>query len=132
MTPPVPGKHASGVTSQILQVDPNTLQQAFSVAAGHPALAGHFPGRPIVPGVVLLDQVILMITDWLALDAARSHWQISNAKFLSPVLPGDALQLQVSRQPGDDYDNLRFELFDSSAGERRIASGALRLQRLPS
>ena len=29
----------------------------FRVAADHPALPGHFPGRPIVPGVVILDHV---------------------------------------------------------------------------
>ena len=29
---------------------------SFRVEADHPALEGHFPGRPIVPGVVLLDE----------------------------------------------------------------------------
>jgi 3-hydroxyacyl-[acyl-carrier-protein] dehydratase len=33
----------------------------LSVAADHPALPGHFPGRPIVPGVVILD---LLVEEW--------------------------------------------------------------------
>ena len=31
---------------------------SFSVSANHPSLAGHFPGNPIVPGVVILNSVI--------------------------------------------------------------------------
>jgi 3-hydroxyacyl-[acyl-carrier-protein] dehydratase len=31
---------------------------SFSIAATHPALAGHFPGNPVVPGVVILNAVI--------------------------------------------------------------------------
>jgi len=60
--------------------------------ADHPAYAGHFPGEPILPGVVLLDA---------ALDAiagcgryAPRRWQILAAKFLRVVRPGDALTLE--------------------------------------
>ena len=37
----------------------------MSVAADHPALPGHFPGRPIIPGVVLL-QIVLAFAGWAA------------------------------------------------------------------
>ena len=37
----------------------------LSVPAQHPSLAGHFPGNPIVPGVVLLDEVIAAAEAWL-------------------------------------------------------------------
>lgn len=35
-----------------------TFNQSLTIDQNHPSLAGHFPGNPIVPGVVILDQVI--------------------------------------------------------------------------
>ena len=34
---------------------------SFHVRADHPCLPGHFPGRPVVPGVLLLEQVLAAI-----------------------------------------------------------------------
>ena len=116
----------SGVADNFLQVAPTAWCQEIAIAADHPALAGHFPGRPIVPGVVLLDRVILAVSAWLNINASCCRCEIANAKFLSPVSPGDPLQLQLTRQPGAEPESVRFEI---SSGERRIASGALRLHR---
>ena len=33
----------------------------FVIESDHPALPGHFPGRPVVPGVVVLDRVLAAI-----------------------------------------------------------------------
>lgn len=58
----------------------------FTVPAAHPCLPGHFPGRPIVPGVVLLDEAFACLAPHLA-----SPPSLLSAKFLAPVLPGDAV-----------------------------------------
>lgn len=88
----------------------NTL--ALPVAADHPAYAGHFPARPILPGVVLLDLAQRALEQACGVRVSG----LAQAKFLSPCLPGDALQL--------DYEHsgaaLRFEI---RCGERRVASG---------
>ena len=60
----------------------------FTVPADHPCLPGHFPGRPVVPGVVLLDSV--MVAAGLA-GAAR----LPSAKFLRPVLPGEEVLVEL-------------------------------------
>lgn len=84
------------------------------IPADHPAFAGHFPGRPIVPGVVLLDQAQLLVEAATGLRASG----IAMAKFLSPVGPGEALWL--------DYETSgRFEI---RAAERKVASGRFTLQ----
>jgi 3-hydroxymyristoyl/3-hydroxydecanoyl-(acyl carrier protein) dehydratase len=54
----------------------------------HPAFAGHFPDAPLLPGVVLLDE---MLHSLRAVDA--DGWVVSSAKFLHPVRPGEILTL---------------------------------------
>jgi 3-hydroxymyristoyl/3-hydroxydecanoyl-(acyl carrier protein) dehydratase len=66
------------------------------IDAQHPALAGHFPGTPIVPGVVLLDETLRAVEQDSA--AAATRWRISMAKFLSPVRPGEELTLAHESQ----------------------------------
>jgi 3-hydroxyacyl-[acyl-carrier-protein] dehydratase len=56
----------------------------FSVPAGHPALPGHFPGHPIVPGVVLLDHALGLIRTALPDGEVPA---LSSAKFLAVVRP---------------------------------------------
>ena len=62
------------------------------IAADHPAFAGHFPGRPIVPGVVLLDEALRAIAAAEGLSATA--WKLGSAKFVRPVGPGEALLLR--------------------------------------
>jgi 3-hydroxyacyl-[acyl-carrier-protein] dehydratase len=65
------------------------VDYTWRAPADHPALAGHFPERPIMPGVVLLDQAILFAERLLGYQVAA--WQIGSAKFFSPVAPGELL-----------------------------------------
>lgn len=61
------------------------------IAPDHPAFAGHFPGHPIVPGVVLLDEAIQALA--AAEGMAPMALQVGVAKFLVPVRPGECLGL---------------------------------------
>jgi len=93
---------------------------SFTIPADHPALPGHFPGRPIVPGVVLLDHALSAIGAALnrPLDACR----VSSAKFLSPVAPAEPLDIAFETTSSGA---VRFTV---SAGERQVASGVLSAQ----
>ncbi|HYZ60842.1 MAG TPA: hypothetical protein VE650_00175 [Acetobacteraceae bacterium] len=56
----------------------------FTVPAGHPCLEGHFPGRPVVPGVVLLDLALEAI---LGASPRQRVAGLPVVKFTRPVLP---------------------------------------------
>lgn len=87
------------------------------VPADHPAFAGHFPGNPIVPGVVLLDRAILFAEEML--DQPGRNWQVGNAKFFSPVRPEEALTFSLMTKPSGAI------AFIVRAAERDVASGSL-------
>ncbi len=86
----------------------------FVVAADHPALAGHFPGAPILPGAVLLDFAWRACRSQLPSGAALK--EVVQAKFLSPALPGDVLDFSVEPQSAHIA-------FQCRAGQRRVAQG---------
>jgi 3-hydroxymyristoyl/3-hydroxydecanoyl-(acyl carrier protein) dehydratase len=67
-----------------------TPPPAFDIPADHPAFAGHFPGRPILPGVVLLDAALSPLETAGEIDLA--HCYLRSVKFQGTVGPGDRLQ----------------------------------------
>ena len=94
------------------------------IPADHPAYAGHFPGQPILPGVVLLDAALHALAPRQGITEKRYPAQLKSAKFLSPVRPGEALTLHATASPAGGF---RFEIrcTDSRGGERSVASGAV-------
>jgi 3-hydroxymyristoyl/3-hydroxydecanoyl-(acyl carrier protein) dehydratase len=59
-------------------------EPCFTIGADHPSLAGHFPGRPVVPGAVLLDQAMTLVERHLGHHINR----VISAKFPRPLAPG--------------------------------------------
>jgi 3-hydroxyacyl-[acyl-carrier-protein] dehydratase len=94
-------------------MNPTTL----TISADHPALAGHFPGVPIVPGVLLLDETLRALEEDESL--ALTQWRIGRAKFLKPVRPGETLLVEHEKLPNG---TVRFSV--SSAGQP-VAKGVL-------
>ena len=64
----------------------------FAISADHPCLPGHFPGQPIVPGVVVLDQVLAVIE---AQHGALGPLRIPQVKFLQPLLPQQSARVEL-------------------------------------
>jgi len=87
---------------------------SFVIAADHPSLPGHFPGRPLVPGVVVLDRVLDAIEAHA--DVAPGALQLPQVKFLQPLLPGEAARVEVDCEA----PRWRFKVW---RGDTLLASG---------
>lgn len=74
------------------------MPHLFTVPHDHPALPGHFPGQPVVPGVVVLDAVLAAI-------AAEGHavgaLRLPQVKFVQPLRPDEAATVALQAMPGD-------------------------------
>lgn len=89
------------------------------IGSDHPSLPGHFPGQPVVPGVVILDAVEVQARALLG-DGLRLR-RIPQVKFLTPLLPGERASIELepdAATPG----RVRFRV---RRGEALLASGEL-------
>ncbi|HET9865192.1 MAG TPA: hypothetical protein VFP37_17255 [Steroidobacteraceae bacterium] len=72
------------------------LHGEFMLPADHAVFVGHFPGRPIVPGVMLLEWVLGEVAGAAA--RAPLALRLREAKFFQPLAPGEraALRLELA------------------------------------
>ncbi len=103
-----------------LAADGMPVQLTHEVPPDHPAFAGHFPGQPLLPGALLLAEVLEAVQGVPAL-AARLGPQpsLGAAKFLAPVRPGSMLTIDLIPETGASR-GLRFEV---RSAEVVVASG---------
>lgn len=98
------------------------ITRTFQVPAEHPSFEGHFPGAPLLPGVVLLDEMLHAIGTGEGAGAGGPGWSIANAKFLHPVRPGETLTLE--HEPPLANGSVRFTIRSAGAGQA-VATGTL-------
>jgi 3-hydroxyacyl-[acyl-carrier-protein] dehydratase len=73
--------------------DDMTFEVHRAITADHPSLPGHFPDAPLVPGVLILDEVLAALRDWredCELTAIRT------VKFLHPLRPEQRFTICLS------------------------------------
>jgi 3-hydroxymyristoyl/3-hydroxydecanoyl-(acyl carrier protein) dehydratase len=88
--------------------------EALRIPADHPSLPGHFPGRPIVPGVVLLDRVAAALERW----RSRRVAGFPQVKFVQSLMPGEDAELILDGDGG----SFRFRIIRAA---QTIASGSI-------
>lgn len=77
---------------------PDDLRWTFTVPADCPFFEGHFPGHPILPGVVALGWIMAAAERFLGRDLAGV--EVLNVKFQVVILPGAELELTLAPKPG--------------------------------
>ncbi len=76
---------------------------------------GHFPGRPVVPGVCLVQSALVMLEKSQGVPVRLQ--EISNAKFYAPATSGDALDVVCSIREKSGKD-IRAEAVVSLHGKK--------------
>ena len=86
------------------------------IESEHPALAGHFPGNPIVPGVLILEEVLGAVERWRG---EVRMTRIASAKFASPLRPDEVFSIRLEDKGAGCID------FECSRGSGVPAAGRL-------
>jgi len=92
-----------------------------TIGADHPSLPGHFPGAPIVPGVVILDEILAALAEW----REDSHVTVISAvKFLVPLKPDQPFTICLVESEHAE----REVAFRCHVADRVIVEGRLRVR----
>ena len=93
------------------------FERMVTIGTDHPSLAGHFPGHPVVPAVVMLGEIMDAIREMTK--ETIEFVGMPSAKFMSPLKPGEPLAIKLEQGDGTTE-------FTCATGSRLIASGSLR------
>ncbi|WP_027015814.1 3-hydroxyacyl-ACP dehydratase FabZ [Comamonas composti] len=101
----LPHRYPFLLVDRVLELERNTRIKAIkNVTFNEPFFTGHFPGRPVMPGVLILE-ALAQAAGLLAFDAMGQvpdenniyyFVGIDSARFKRPVVPGDQLALEIS------------------------------------
>jgi 3-hydroxymyristoyl/3-hydroxydecanoyl-(acyl carrier protein) dehydratase len=91
------------------------------VPEGHACFEGHFPGDPIVPGIVLLHWAVTELARWQ--ERELEVQALDALKFRRPVKPGETFALRLAR--ASTPHSFSFEMRDASGP---ISSGRVRVR----
>lgn len=88
--------------TEIVAVDPGRSATArWRLSGDEPFFAGHFPGRPTLPGVLMVESLaqvggIAVLADERYADKLPLFGGIDKARFRRQVVPGETLELEVT------------------------------------
>lgn len=93
------------------------FERVTSIGLNHPSLAGHFPGHPVVPGVVLLQEVLSVVSHNVSAELVVTG--LPMVKFASPLKPDELVTIEV------DQEKNGLITFSCRVDQRLIASGII-------
>jgi beta-hydroxyacyl-ACP dehydratase FabZ len=98
----LPHRYPLLLVDRVLELEPGKRVKALkNVTANEPHFTGHFPGAPIMPGVLILESMaqcgaLMFLQDLPDRDTKLFYFGgVDKARFRRPVVPGDQLILEV-------------------------------------
>ena len=98
----LPQRYPLLMIDRVKELEPGKRIVALkNVSANEPHFQGHFPGRPIMPGVLILEAmaqaagVMVFSAEGNTERGVYYYVGIDNARFKKPVVPGDQLEVEV-------------------------------------
>ena len=99
----IPHRYPLLLVDKIIAMEPSkSVVGIKNVTFNEPHFMGHFPDKPIMPGVLIIEAMAqtaaIMVINSLGVDPQNKlvyFMSIDNAKFRKPVVPGDVLELHL-------------------------------------
>ena len=97
----MPHRHPFLLLDRVLEVEGDTIRAVKNVSMNEPWVTGHFPGRPVMPGVLIVEAMAQAGGYLIGLrepDRERKlimFTGIDNCRFRRSVVPGDSVMLEV-------------------------------------
>ncbi len=100
----IPHRYPMLLVDRVLEISETGLVALKNVTINEPFFNGHFPGKPIMPGVLIIEamaQASAIFTIKHLGESAKGKlvyfMSIDDAKFRKPVVPGDSLHIHVEK-----------------------------------
>ena len=96
----IPHRYPFLMVDRVAKIEGNTIIGVKNVTVNEPFFQGHFPGHPIMPGVMQLEAIaqvagILMIQKAERVGQIAYFMSAENVKWRKPVIPGDTLVIEI-------------------------------------
>jgi 3-hydroxyacyl-[acyl-carrier-protein] dehydratase len=124
----LPNRYPSLLIDRIDAVEPGTEARGMKcVTINEPCFQGHFPGYPVLPGVLVLEalvQLSIVLAHATDVHASFAVAAIDGVRFKRQVVPGDLLRLESRKEAGAAYA-VQAWVGDQLAAEAQVTLGAV-------
>jgi len=137
LLPVLPHRPPFLFVDRVIQLEPHKpIVAERTLRADEPQFAGHFPGRPIMPGVLIAEALaqtsglLIGLSEMISASAPPEKPKVfflavTNIKFTHPAVPGEALVLRATSER--QFAALHRFNVEATVGRNLIASGSLTL-----